>query len=279
MSGNSAPNALFTSNPTFFRDDHKDGEDVLSDQNLRRPIDNIRSRPRESRLTRQQFENLLDSYYADRAPPAASSVRPGDHANVAGGRLVRQIALASSFALMVGFGLGLYTLSIQGGDTQLGKSFNGFLSGIVARLAPAPQTGKAGVTGAVKAAPTSFNTTSAKPVKTASVTVSDVSGTIKAGIALKLALNPASNTHQVKVKITNVPGDAVLTAGKRNASGDWVLQPGDLDKVALVLSSNRNKPLQLGVEVIEAKTGELLTPVRDMKVAVIRSVRATPRDF
>ncbi len=259
----SETNSTTKPDPTFLKDENID---------LRKPLglvieerrQTLENDTRGTRLSRRELEALLDGYYANQ-----TSDRPeaGDHhhAQIAGGRMVRNLAFASSLALFLGFGLGLYGLSHQGGETQLGQKFNQALASLRHVVLPEnidKQDHKA------------FAKTAAgkivKPVKTASLVVADASGTIDAGIPLKLALKSGTDAALLEVKISNVPGDAVLTAGTRRPDGVWVLQPGDLANVALVLSSSRNAPLHLGVELVEIKTGELLSPTREIKVAILQ---------
>ena len=221
---------------------------------------------RGPRLSRQELETLLDVFYADNATEAPVTPDNQLHAQVAGRRMVRNLAFASCFALLAGFGLGLFSLSQQGGETPLGQKFNQALAGLWQPVRPT-KTGKP--TSQSKPNTKQANGLAIKPIKTASLMVADATGTIHAGIPLKLSLKSDSNIALVEVKIMNVPGDAVLTAGKRRTDGVWILQPDDLADVALVMSSDRQTPLRLDVELVEAKTGQLLSPIREIKVAIV----------
>jgi len=231
-------------------------------------LQELRDDTRQPRLSRKEFETLLDRYYdkRDYGDDRDETGMTNDpyHARIAGGRMVRNLALASSLALFLGFGLGLYGLSQQGGETQIGQQFNKTLAGLWQQV-PLVQTSKA----AVPEKP--VTTRSGKPIKTASLVVEDASGTIAAGIPLKLSLQSDTDISLLAVKIMNVPGDAVLTHGTRRNDGVWVLKPGELANVALVMSTPRKTPLRLNVELVEVKTGELLSPTREIKVAVIES--------
>jgi len=250
-----------------------------------------------SHLSRGELESLLDLYYASEAEYNAANnqttaeqhhahtAQRQHHARTAGGRMVRNLAFASSFALLLGFGFGFYTLSQQGGETPLGQKFNLAMNGLWQQVTSIPSfltqdspaqanLNQANLKQANPAKPAKQGTgqvvtSSRKPIKTASLVVADATGTVHAGIPLKLSLKMDSNIALVEVKIMNVPGDAVLTAGTRRRDGVWVLQPEDLADVALVLSSDRRTPLRLDVELVEAKTGQLLSPTREIKVAIL----------
>ena len=243
---------------------------------------------RGSRLSRQELEALLDLYYApdmDKKASAqhrhhADAAQRQHHARTAGGRMVRNLAFASSFALLLGFGFGFYTLSQQGSETPLGQKFNQAMNGLWQQVTSIPKfliqdspaqanLGQANPTKPAKQATNQLVTSSGKPITTASLVVADATGTVHAGIPLKLSLNMDGNIALVEVKIMNVPGDAVLTAGTRRSDGVWVLQPEELADVALVMSSDRQMPLRLDVELVEAKTGQLLSPTREIKVAIL----------
>ncbi len=237
----------------------------------------LEDEPKGPRLTRREFEALLDDYYAvsdgtgDSEQPIIPPKAP-HHARAAGGRMVRNLALASCLALFLGFGLGLYGLSQQGGETRLGQKFNQSLAELWKMVQPTAIGGK--IKTAVAATGSGqkqagASPPAAKPIKTASLVVADSSGTILAGIPLKLSLNADTDASLLQIKIMNVPGDAVLTAGIRRSDGVWILKPSDLSNVSLVVSSDRKTPLRLDIELIEAKTGELMSPTREIKVAIV----------
>ncbi len=262
--------------PTFLK-----GDDI----NLRKPLglaiekrqQVLQDEPKGPRLSRKEFEALLDGYYAVSDETETGSkdtpvqLKSSHHAQAAGGRMVRNLALASCLALFLGFGLGLYGLSQQGGETRIGQQFNQSLANLWKMVVPTAtgQNTKMAVVG--KAPGQKIAAPAPKPIKTASLVVADASGTLLAGIPLKLSLNSDTDKSLLRVKIMNVPSDAVLTAGTRRSDGVWVLQPSDLKNVSLVVSSDRKTPLRLDIELIEAKTGELLSPTREIKVAIVQA--------
>jgi len=217
----------------------------------------LESENRGPQLSQRELETLLDIYYA-RSNAKAVQEQNHHHARMAGGRMIRNLAFASSFALLAGFSVGLYTLSHQGSETALGQKLNQMISTVWQQVSPAQAGSRL-----------ADQKSHGKPIKTASLVVGDAMGTIHAGIPLKLQLKSNSNNALVEVKIINVPGDAVLTAGQRRRDGVWVLQPADLDNVALVMSSDRQTPLLLDVELVEVKTGQLLSPTREIKIAIV----------
>ena len=260
--------------PTFLKDNEK-SEAVDLQKPLGLVIEKRQQTLAESTnqdpLTRREFETLLDDFYKDGNGTLPGAQINQDHAQVAGGRMVRNLAFISAFALFVGFGFGFYALSQQGGETAIGQKFNQTVSNFWQAVSPNSNSAPSGGSNVSEQLGSNL---AGKPIKTASIVVGDASGTLEAGIPLKLELKPGSNVDLLEVKIMNVPADAVLTAGVRRKDGVWILQPDDLAKVELVMSSPRKTPLRLDVELVEAKTGELLSPTREIKVAIIQ-----PRPF
>jgi len=265
--------------PTFLKHDEMDLKKPLG-LVIEKRQQVLEDEQKGPRLTRREFEALLDDYYAvsDGADDSEQPIIPPKaphHARAAGGRMVRNLALASCLALFLGFGLGLYGLSQQGGETRLGQKFNQSLAELWQMVQPTAIGGK--IKTAVAAGSDQKQTTrkqaeaspAAKPIKTASLVVANSSGTVLAGIPLKLSLNADTDASLLQIKIMNVPGDAVLTAGTRRSDGVWILKPSDLSNVSLVVSSDRKTPLRLDIELIEAKTGELMSPTREIKVAIV----------
>lgn len=257
--------------PTFLHDSAQDSKQQ-SGLAIQERQETLERAPKGARLSRKEFESLLDGYYAKRTDDlfddGPDSGPHTEHARIAGGRMVRNLALASSIALSLGFGLGLYGLSNEGAETQWGKAFNQKLAQLSQVFSSLPGTSAADMKKTKATAPVAEEKV-AKPVKTASLVVANATGTVLAGIPLKLSLRTDSDMDLLAVKIMNVPGDAVLTAGRRQADGVWVLHPEDLKKVALVLSSSRKGPLHLDVELVEFRTGELMSPTRQIKVAIL----------
>lgn len=253
--------------PTFLNEEYPDLRKPLG-LTIEKRQQFLQGGPKGPRLSRKELETLLDGYYAigDGAPH--DELDSKNHAQIAGGRMVRNLALAASLALFLGFGLGLYGLSQQGGETRIGQQFNQTLANLFQMIRPSQgdQSNKSAVP---KTAGKKITVAKPKPIKTASLVVANSSGAILAGIPLKLGLRTNTDTSLLQVKIMNVPADAVLTAGTRRKDGVWILQPGDLKNVSLVVSSDRKEPLRLEVELVETKTGELLSPTREIRVAIL----------
>ena len=226
--------------------------------------------PKGSRLSRKEFESMLDDYYDMGDGRPCPSQGNENHARIAGGRMVRNLALISCLALFFGFGLGLYGLSQQGGETRIGQQFNKSLAGLWQYVQPGENSADSDKANSTEKTVSNFKP---KPIKTASLVVGDASGTIQAGIPLKLTLDTSADLSLMEVKIMNVPDDAVLTAGTRRHDGVWILQPAELNNVSLVVSSDRKAPLRLDIELVEIKTGELLSPTREIRVAILQPKR------
>ena len=251
-------------NPTFFSRKSEEQKKPMGLPIAPRAAITDRQAP-DQRLSRAELESLLDHYYKNTEPQRGGEP-DADHASKGGYRLVRNLAMVTSFALLFGFGVGLYTLWQSGGETSLGKNLNMVISSI---WKPAAASDSQALKSKAAKAWTNSQGAVVKPIKTASLVVANAQGAIQAGIPLQLSIKSDTDASLLAVKIMNVPADAVLTAGKRQDDGVWVLRPADLDNVALVLSSDRSEPLHLQVELVEVKTGELLSPSREIRVAIV----------
>ena len=226
--------------------------------NTTAPAANDAPHSQEVRMSRRELEEMFEKYNSRQLRQVHEAAY--DPAISRGHSALRKLALIASAALLAGFALGLYTLSVEGGETTPGKALNKLLSGLwrtTATLVAAPETPAAA----------NFAVTG-KPVRTLSLTVANAQGGLQTGIPLKLALSPPDQATGTVVKVTGVPVDSVLTAGKRASGGVWLLTPDDLSNVALVLSSQPRQPLVLQLEVVSRKTGELLSPSRQIKIAL-----------
>ena len=105
-----------------------------------------------------------------------------------------------------------------------------------------------------------------KPVKIARVDVNDASGALNNPIPLDLAAIPAENDAPLALKITGLPGDAYLTQGTEIADGEWMLKPGEIEGVKLVVPQAETPQLDLAVAAVEEKTGTQAAPPREMTV-------------
>ncbi len=115
-----------------------------------------------------------------------------------------------------------------------------------------------------------------KPIATASLDVSDVSGGLNTSIDLLLRADPAYQDQDLSIRISGLPDDAVLTAGRKIADNTWLLTDEDLAGVKLVVPHAEVPVFDLSVAAIETSTGELAAPVREMKLALTGVLEASP---
>lgn len=116
-----------------------------------------------------------------------------------------------------------------------------------------------------------------KPVKIARVDVEDASGVLNYPIPLDLAAIAAEDEPPLALKITGLPGDAYLTQGTEIADGEWMLKPGEIEGVKLVVPQAQSPQLDLAVAAVEVKTGTQAAPPREMTVELdLNAVNVLP---
>ena len=114
-------------------------------------------------------------------------------------------------------------------------------------------------------------TISGKPILTARLDVSDVSGSLNQMIAFPLHLAPAVDGQKLLLRISGLPEAAYLTAGTRQADG-WMLQAGQEKDVKLVVPEAAASQYQIEVAALEAATSELAAPAKVMNLVLDNSV-------
>ena len=116
-----------------------------------------------------------------------------------------------------------------------------------------------------------------KPVATATLNVSDVSGGLNSMIPLLLHAEPATAGQDIFLKISGLPQSAYLTAGSRRKDNDWQLAAADADDVKLVVPQSEAPEFDVDIAAIETKTGELAAPIKQITVAITDpQVKITP---
>jgi hypothetical protein len=113
-----------------------------------------------------------------------------------------------------------------------------------------------------------------KTVQIASLDVNDVRGTLNSMIPLMLSAQAADGGEAVALKIMGLPGDAYLTAGKEITKGNWLVQPSDIAGVKLVVPQFENDQFNMEIAAVEAKTGELAAPIKEINVKVDQPLAA-----
>lgn len=135
---------------------------------------------------------------------------------------------------------------------------------------PAPMDNNGGSTGG-------STVLTKKPVKIARVDVNDASGVLNNPIPLDLAAIPAEDEAPLALKITGLPDDAYLTQGTEIANGEWMLKPGEIEGVKLVVPQAETPQLDLAVAAVEEKTGTQAAPPREMTVELdLNSLKVLP---
>lgn len=107
-----------------------------------------------------------------------------------------------------------------------------------------------------------------KLIATATLDVADVSGGLNSYIPLALHAEPALNGEDIALKVSGLPKEAYLTAGSKSADDSWMLDLEEAAEVKLVVPKADQKSYDVSVAAIEAQSGELAAPVKEMKVAI-----------
>ncbi len=107
-----------------------------------------------------------------------------------------------------------------------------------------------------------------KPIATATLTVGDVSGELNSMIPLMLHAEPALGGEDIILKISGLPQSAYLTAGSKAQDNAWHLAAKEADGVKLVVPQTTEPRFDVSIAAVEARSGELAAPVREMSVAI-----------
>lgn len=107
-----------------------------------------------------------------------------------------------------------------------------------------------------------------KLIATATLDVADVSGGINSLIPLALHAEPAFNGADIALKVSGLPKEAYLTAGSKTADDSWMLRLDEAAEVKLVVPKADQVSYDVSVAAIEARSGELVAPIKEMKVAI-----------
>ena len=107
-----------------------------------------------------------------------------------------------------------------------------------------------------------------KSVPMATLQVADAQGAINSHIPLAMSAEPAFAGQDIILKISGLPPHAYLTAGARQADNAWQLLPRDIEDLKLVVTGTSDRTIGLSVAAIETATGELVSPVKEMTVAL-----------
>lgn len=179
----------------------------------------------------------------------------------AGGLWNKGVAFASVAALVAGATVGFALTKKE----EIGTTATRTLAYVGAML-PADQPPQTVVADA--SSTTSDTTIAKKPIATASLDVSDVSGQLNSAILLPLRADPASADQQLSIRLSGLPEDAVLTPGRKIADQTWEINDEDLATARLIVPHAETPVFDISVAAIETTSGELAAPVREMKLAI-----------
>lgn len=107
-----------------------------------------------------------------------------------------------------------------------------------------------------------------KPIATATLEVSDISGETNTPIALDLRAEPAVRGQDLLLKISGLPDQAFLTTGRRQSDKIWALTLADLENAKLMIPQSQQSAIDVTVAAFEPKSGELAAPVKAMHISL-----------
>jgi hypothetical protein len=106
-----------------------------------------------------------------------------------------------------------------------------------------------------------------KFISTVKVEALDAEGKAEPGIPLTIkAVGTAP--EPIDLRVAGLPGDAELSAGRRQGDGSWLLKSGEEKGVKLEMPREASGNLMLTVEAVERSTGELAAPPREIRVKI-----------
>lgn len=228
-------------------------------------------------------EELADRYRALRAEPYSERSRLRDQAdNDAEFRPQRRTpaprprqsthveeprpsAMRTSAYLAAGFAAALAGGLVGFAATQydsLGKKASGMLAMVLPPAAQqAPNTVKTNGL-------TNQSTVAKKPISTATLNVSDVSGGLNSMIPMMLHAEPAVAGEDLILQISGLPESAYLTAGHKAEGSNWQIGAAEAEGVKLVVPRSAEPKFDVSIAAFEAKTGQLAAPIKEITVAI-----------
>lgn len=220
--------------------------------------------------------------FMERRPPEDATPPPRQPRTFT---LGQTLAISTAMALVAGVGAGAL-------NAWFPQALTGVTASIMARASaietpPAMpveqlQVAQAQPIQAPQAAAASDTVVDKKPVSTATLQVTDVTGETNSFIPLALHAVPAGLEKDMLLKISGVPEGAYLTSGHRQDDKVWALSLADIRDLKLVVPRTDDPQIDLAVAAFEPGTGELAAPVKTMTVAlsdvVVQPASAPPPD-
>jgi hypothetical protein len=216
-----------------------------------------------------------DDAYVDQAPQHASSRRGRRHEGNYG-RTGRDLAIAAGLALSLSSVTGAAVYDRASGGQIAAAIMAPFGTDATASeipvaaakvVATAPEPAPA-VVAAAEPVPTAAEEPSGKPIATAKLEVADAFGTTDAPVELDMLATPGEAGQELELRLSGLPDKAYLTAGTQISPASWSLKPAEAAIVKLVLPGKQAREFDLSVAAVEATTGELVAPTKEMNVKV-----------
>jgi hypothetical protein len=215
----------------------------------------------ESALARLQEALAKDERHSRRARKggAGKALRP---------RRPRPLRVATLFtsSFMIGISAVIFAYDWRSPislETRVTQLFDDFWPAETAKIASQAVPTKAkSVEQPLAAEPTQ------KPKKLALVKLmaADVQG--RAGSDIPLSVQTSGGGGGVDLRILGLPDTVRVSAGKRANDGSWLLTAQEVKKAALRVPKEVSGKLQLMVEALDHKTGDLATPPQELVVKI-----------
>jgi len=215
------------------------------------------------------YDDVYEDQGQPHAAPRRNRRREGNY-----GRTGRDLAIAAGLALSLSSvtGAAVYDRA-SGGQIAAaimapfdGETTASEIPTVAAKVvATVPEAAPAK---APEPAPAIAEAPSGKPIATAKLEVSDASGTADEPVDLDLQATPGKAGQELELRLSGLPDKAYLTAGTQISPASWSLKPAEAAIVKLVLPGKQAGEFDLSVAAVEAKTGELVAPTKDLNVKV-----------
>jgi hypothetical protein len=116
---------------------------------------------------------------------------------------------------------------------------------------------------------------SAKRLQTTSVRVSDVEGIAEQPITLAVDVQNIGAMQDIGVLFSQIPAEAILSAGDRFSDGNWLVPSKQLERLSLVYPSVVHpKHFTVTLTALNMKNGALEAPTQEMRISVLPRLHA-----
>jgi hypothetical protein len=229
----------------------------------------------------ERVERALARLSEALAREESSALGDRQSAIVRAGRL-RLIKVATVFGASFAVGISSLVLAY---DWRTGTKFESRLATLARDLLPSEAQAPANVPAKVQAPAPAVKKAAAvkkeiavaeaakreplttKSISTVKVEALDAEGKAASGIPLTIKA-VGTTAEPIDLRVAGLPGDAELSAGRRQGDGSWLLQSGEEKGVKLEMPREASGNLMLTVEAVERSTGELAAPPREIRVKI-----------